>query len=57
MISPGVFLHFCKFWFFGLLGGLKGKKCPKMKNNYICHASYLKNGVAYGHDFWYACVK
>ena len=29
-----------------------------MKNNYyICHAPYLKNSVAYDHDFWYTCVK
>ena len=29
-----------------------------MKNiNYICHAPYLRNNIAYDHDFWYTCVK
>ena len=28
-----------------------------MKNNYICHARYLKNSIAYNHEFWYNCVK
>ena len=23
--------------------------------NYICHASYLRNSVAYDYDFWYIC--
>ena len=28
-----------------------------MKNNsYICHAPYIRNSVAYDHDFWYTCV-
>ena len=26
-------------------------------NNYICHASYLRNSIGYDHDFWYTCVK
>ena len=26
-------------------------------NNYICHPSYLKNIIAYDHDFWYTSVK
>ena len=26
-------------------------------NNYICHVPYLRNSMAYDHDFWYACVK
>ena len=34
-----------------------GKKWPKIKNNYICHVSYLRNSIAYDHDFWYTCVK
>ena len=25
--------------------------------NYICHALYLRNSVAYDHDFWYTGVK
>ena len=29
-----------------------------MKNkNYICYVPYLRNSVAYDHDFWYTCVK
>ena len=28
-----------------------------MKNNYICHAPYLRKSIAYDHDFWYSCVK
>ena len=28
-----------------------------MKNNYIRHALCLRNSIAYGHDFWYTCVK
>ena len=36
---------FLNFEFFGLL-------MPKMKNNnYICHALYLRNSIAYDHDF------
>ena len=33
MISPGVFFHFFKFWFFRLSGGSKCKKFPKMTKN------------------------
>ena len=22
-------------------------------NNYICHMPYLRNSIAYDHDFWY----
>ena len=29
-----------------------------MKNkNYIHHAPYLRNSIAYEHNFWYTCVK
>ena len=56
------FFTFFKFSFFGLLGGWSGgQKCqkkPNMKNdNCIRHALYLRNIIAYGHDFWYTCVK
>ena len=57
MISPGVFFIFVKFWFFGLLGGKKGKKWPKIKNKYICHMPYLRNSTAYDHAFCYTIVK
>ena len=26
-------------------------------NNYIRYAPYLKNSIAYDHDFWYTYVK
>ena len=48
---------FLKFWFFGALGEERGKKWPKMKNNYIRYVPYLRNSIAYDHDFWYTCVK
>ena len=42
------FSFFLKSSFFGLLGGLKGKQLPKMKNNnYIHHVPFLKNSIAY----------
>ena len=28
-----------------------------MKNNYIRHAPYLGNSIAYDHDVWYTIVK
>ena len=59
MISPSAFLViFVKFSFSGLLWGYKGKQWPEMKNNnYIHHVPYLRNSIAYDHDFWYNCVK
>ena len=58
MISPGGFYIFLFlisiFW---AVREIKGEKRPKIKNNYICHASYIKNSIAYDHDFWYTCVK
>ena len=26
-------------------------------NNYICYVPYLRNSIAYDHDFWCTCVK
>ena len=46
MTSPGVFFFiFSKFWFSGLLRGIKGqkKKWPKMAKNSVCLTSYLGN--------------
>ena len=58
MISRSAFLIFLKFSFLGLLGGFKGKKLAKMKNNnYIWQALYLNNSITYDHGFWYTCVK
>ena len=42
-------------------GGLEkkndfGGQISKVKNNnYICHAPYHRNCIAYDHDFWYTC--
>ena len=40
-------------------GTKKGKKLLRMKNNnyIICHTPYLRNNLAYDHDFWRTCVK
>ena len=36
----------------------KDKKLPKMKNNnYIQHMPYLRNSIAYDHDFRCSCLK
>ena len=57
MISPGIFSYFLILIFWAVRG-IKGQKKPKMKsNNYICHVPYLRNSIAYDHDFWYTCVK
>ena len=57
IISPGVFFSFSKFWFFGLLGGQKGKKRSQITKNSVCHASYLRNHASYDCHLWYTCVK
>ena len=53
------FFHFFEisiFW--AVRGGKRAKNCLKMKNtNYIRHTPYLRNSIAYDHDFWYASVK
>ena len=46
--------------FFWLLGGrkVKGQKIAQNgNNNCIRHGTYLRNSIAYDHDFWYNCVK
>ena len=49
---------FFEIFVFWAVRGAKGQKMAKMKNNkYICHMPYLKNSIAYNHDFWYASVK
>ena len=51
-------LHICKMMISpGGNKGKKKKKVPKMKNNYIRHAPYLCNSVAYDLNFWYTIVK
>ena len=58
ILSPGIFfffflilifLGFLIFWFWFSF--------PKMKNNCIRHTPYLRNSMAYDHDFWYTIVK
>ena len=50
-----VFFKFFKLFFWDVRG--MGKKLPKMKYNYIHHMPYLRNIVAYDHDFWCTSVK
>ena len=51
------FFHTFEILIFWVVRGQKCKKQPKMKNeNYICHVPYLRNSIAYDHDFWYICV-
>ena len=63
MISQGFFLIFSEIFIFGAVrggggGGVEGQKMPKMKSSsYISHAPYLRNSIAYDHDFWYTSVK
>ena len=57
IISPVVFFIFSKFWFFGLLGGWKGKKLPKMTKNFTLCTLYFRNHTLYDLDLWCTCVK
>ena len=36
---------------------VKGQKMAKIKNNCIRHIPYLRNSIAYDHDFRYTIVK
>ena len=44
MISPGVFLIFSKFWFFGLLGESNGKNGPKWQKT-LSFALYISGTI------------
>ena len=55
IISAGVFFSFSKFWFFGLSGGWKVKKLPKMRKNSACLTLCLRNRNDC--DFWCTCVR
>ena len=59
MISPGSFLiFFFYFLFFGLLGGKGAKNGPKWKIiTSVIYIPYLRNSIAYDHDFSCPCVK
>ena len=56
IISSGIFFILLKLWFFRLLGGSKGKNWPKMTENSVFHALYLRNHTLYDFDLWYTCV-
>ena len=47
------FFHIFEIFVFWAVKGVKGRK----NKNHICHAPYLRNIIAYDHDFWYTCVK
>ena len=47
-------LFFFEFFFGGAVRGVKGKSIAQNENNnYSHHMPYLRNSIAYGHDFWY----
>ena len=54
---PQLFFSFFEIFILWAARGVKGQKLPKMKNNYIRLAPYLRNSMAYNHDLWYICVK
>ena len=55
IISSEFFFIFSKFWYFGLLEGLKSKKWSKMTKNLVCHASYLRNHTSCDCHLWRTC--
>ena len=57
MASPDTIFIFVKFWFFGLIGYKKGKKSPKMTNNFACLTLYTRNCALHDCGFWCTCVK
>ena len=57
IISPDSFFIFSKFWFFGLLGGLKCKKWSKMTKHSVHDAPYLRNKTPFDCHLWSTCVK
>ena len=58
MISPGMFFIFAKFWFFGLLQGVKEQKTVQNDKKFCpSHAPYLRNHTSYDFHLWYTCVK
>ena len=53
-ISWHCFYFFFEFFFGGAVRGVKGKSIAQNENNnYSHHMPYLRNSIAYGHDFWY----
>ena len=55
-ISRHLFI-FSKFWFFGLLGGSKGKKWPKKTKSFVLCTLYLRNHTSYDLDLRCTYVK
>ena len=56
-ISRNFFLFFQKKFLGELSPGEKRKILPKLKNNYIWYATYLRKGTTSGHNSWYTDVK
>ena len=58
MIYPSVFFSFFKILIFWVVRGLTVEKITQNeKQQYIHHAPYLRNSIAYDHDFWDTCVE
>ena len=54
---PRLFLHFFQVFTFWAVSEVKGKIIAQNENNnYIRHEPYLRNCIAYGHDFCYSCI-
>ena len=57
MISSVVF-HFFEVLVFWAVRRVEGQKIAQNENNnYIRHVPYLRNSIAYDHNFWYTFVK
>ena len=52
-----LFFNFFYIFIFLAVGGVKGQKIAQKNNNYIHHAPYLRNSIAYDHALWYISVK
>ena len=53
-----VFFSFFKILIFWVVRGLKVEKIAQNeKQQYIHHAPYFRNSIAYDHDFWDTCVE
>ena len=63
MYNDDIPRHCFHFFFFNFdiflaVSEVKGQKIVQNENgNYICYVPFLRNSVAYDHDFWYTCVK
>ena len=47
-----MFFNFFDIFIFPAVRGVKGQKIAQKNNNYIRHAPYLRNSIAYDHDFF-----